>query len=150
MVRSIPGINLPSPIFKYYAFEAVSRTQFSVPIFILFFTSRGLSLTQVGVLEALWTIVVLSFETPTGYLGDRIGRRRSLAVGALLSATGAVAFIFAHSFVAFATIISLRGIAATFKSGTQEAWLYDTLKTQADSEQFAHYAGRASAIAALA
>lgn len=140
---------LSTPILKYYAFEATRRADFSVPIFILFYTSRGLSLAQVGVLEALWTVVVLGFETPTGYLGDRIGRRWSLVVGTLLSATGAIAFIFAHSFAAFAVIAVLRGIAATFKSGTQEAWLYDTLKAQADEERFAYHAGRASAIATL-
>ena len=137
------------PILKYYAFEATRRASFSVPIFVLFYTSRGLSLAQVGLLEALWTVVVLVFEAPTGYLGDRIGRRWSLVIGTLLSATGAVAFVFAHSFPVFAGIALLRGIAHTFKSGAQEAWLYDTLQRQSDEDQFAHHAGHAGALATV-
>lgn len=151
MDRTPRKIRAPAkPILKYYAFEATRRASFTVPIFILFYTSRGLSLAEVGVLEAHWTIVVLIFETPTGYLGDRIGRKWSLIVGTLLSATGAIAFVFADSFAIFAGLALVRGIAHTFKSGTQEAWLYDTLKERTDTEQFAHHTGRAGAIAILA
>ncbi len=138
-----------SPLLKYYAFEATRRADFSVPIFVLFFTSRGLSLAEVGVLEALFTVVVLVCETPTGYLGDRIGRRWCLVVGTLLSALGSLAFVLAHSFITFAAIIGLRAIASTFTSGTQEAWLYETLEMEDGSDRFAHHAGRAAALGAF-
>lgn len=140
----------PAPVAKYYAFRASQRADLSVPIFVLFFTGRGLSLAQVGLLEALWTVTVLVCETPTGYLGDRLGRRRGLAVGTLLAAAGSVAFVFAHTFAAFVAVIVLRGIAATFKSGTGSAWLYDTLRERADEDRFAHVAGRAGAVGTLA
>lgn len=138
-----------SPLLKYYAFEATRRADFSVPIFVLFFTSRGLSLAEVGILEALFTVVVLVCETPTGYLGDRIGRRWCLFVGTALSALGSVAFVFAHSVLAFTAIIGLRAIASTFTSGTQTAWLYETLQTQGKRDRFAHHAGRATALGVL-
>lgn len=138
-----------SSLLKYYAFEATRRADFSAPIFVLFFTSRGLSLAEVGVLEALFTVVVLVCETPTGYLGDRIGRRWCLVVGTLLSALGSLAFVLAHSFGAFAAIIGLRAIASTFTSGTQEAWLYEILEMEDGSDRFAHHAGRAAALGAF-
>lgn len=145
--ESLGGGRLPpAPVLRYYAFRASQRAGFTVPIFVLFFTGRGLSLAQVGVLEALWTVTVLVCETPTGYLGDRLGRRRGLAVGTLLAAAGSVAFVFAHTFAAFAAVIVLRGIAATFKSGTDAAWLYDTLRERAAEDRYAHVAGRAGAV----
>lgn len=148
--ESLGGGRLPPvPVLKYYAFRASQRAGFTVPIFILFFTGRGLSLAQVGVLEALWTVTVLVCETPTGYLGDRLGRRHGLAVGTLLAAAGSVAFVFAHTFAAFAAVILLRGVAATFKSGTDAAWLYDTLQERADEDRYVHVSGRAGAVGRL-
>lgn len=148
--ESLGGGRLPpAPVLKYYAFRASQRAGFTVPIFILFFTGRGLSLAQVGILEALWTVTVLVCETPTGYLGDRLGRRRGLAVGTLLAAAGSVAFVFAHTLAAFAAVIVLRGVAATFKSGTDAAWLYDTLQERADEDRYAHVSGRAGAVGRL-
>lgn len=138
-----------SPLLKYYAFDATRRADFSVPIFVLFFTSRGLSLAEVGVLEALFTVVVLVCETPTGCLADRIGRRWSLIVGTLLSALGSLAFVLAHSFITFAAIIGVRAIASTFASGTREAWLYETLEMEGGSDRFAYHAGRATAVGVL-
>lgn len=138
-----------SPLLKYYAFEATRRADFSVPIFVFFFTSRGLSLIEIGILEALFTVVVLVCETPTGYIGDRIGRRWCLLVGTVLSALGSVAFVFTHSFVVFTAIIGLRAIASTFTSGTQMAWLYETLEVEGGSERFAHHVGRARAVGVL-
>ncbi|TKX82971.1 MFS transporter, partial [Halorubrum sp. SS5] len=54
----------------------------------LFFLAQGLSFTQIAVLEALYNLTTVFGEIPTGYVGDRVGRRNSLLIGtALISAT---------------------------------------------------------------
>lgn len=146
MRRRLPDSLPPSPVLKFYAFRATQYAAFTYPIHVLFFQSRGLSLPAVGAIEALYTVVVLVAETPTGYVGDRIGRRNGLLVGTALTAIGIVGFTLAHSFAAFAAVVALRAVAATFRSGTEQAWLYDTLVEADDEDRYAHVAGRARGI----
>ncbi|WP_049979859.1 MFS transporter [Halolamina rubra] len=133
-------------IVRFYAFRASQSAGFSLPIYVLFFQSRGLSLAQIGAVEALFTVFVVAAETPTGYLGDRFGRRASLLAGTGLSALGIVGFVFARSFAAFAAIMVVRAVAEAFRSGATDAWLYETLAGDAADDRFAHVSGRASAI----
>ncbi len=133
-------------IVRFYAFRASQSAGFSLPIYVLFFQSRGLSLAEIGAVEALFTVFVVAAETPTGYLGDRFGRRASLLAGTGLSALGIVGFVFARSFAAFAAIMVVRAVAEAFRSGATDAWLYETLAGDADGDRFAHVSGRASAV----
>lgn len=136
----------PLPILKFYAFRATQHAAFTYPIHVLFFQSRGLTLPEIGAIEALYTVVVLVAETPTGYVGDRIGRRNGLLVGTGLTAVGIVGFTLAHSFPAFAAVVAIRAVAATFRSGTEQAWLYDTLVDSDDTDRYARVSGRARAL----
>lgn len=138
---------LPSwPVVKFYAYTVTGRAAFTYPIFVLFFRSRGLSFVEIGTIEATYTVVVLLAETPTGYLGDRIGRRRSMMAGALLSALGAVGYALAHSFPAFLAVSTIRAVAGAFGSGATDAWLYESLAEAQDADEFAHVRGRASSL----
>lgn len=134
------------PVVTFYAYVVSGRAAFSVPVFVLFFRARGLSFAEIGALEATYTVVVLLAETPTGYLGDRVGRRMSMLAGTLLSAAGAVGYAMAHSFPAFLAVSALRAVAGAFRSGATDAWLYETLAGDDDEDAFAHVRGRASAL----
>lgn len=138
-----------SPIARYYAFRVTQSAAFTLPIFAVFFQSRGLSLAAIGLVEAAYTVVTILAETPTGYVGDRLGRRRTLLVAATLAGVGAIGFAFAHSLPAFLAVIVVRAVSGAFRSGTGEAWLYELLHDRdgLDSDSFAHYRGRAGALA---
>lgn len=147
MGRNFPD-GLPArPLLKYYGYRVTQSAAFTLPIHVLFFLSRGLTLPEVGFVEATFTVVVLLAETPTGYVADRIGRRNSLLVGSALAAAGIVGFTLAHSFEAFLAVVSLRAVAATFRSGTEQAWLYDTLVDDGATERYTHVSGRARGLA---
>ena len=51
-----------------------------------------MSLADIMILQALFGVAVVVFEFPSGYLADRIGRRRSLLIGASLSIVGWLAY----------------------------------------------------------
>ncbi len=132
-----------SPVAKYYAYRVARSATFTVPIFVLFFQWRGLSLGQIGAVEATYTVVVLAFEAPTGYVSDRIGRRDSMLVGTVLSGVSVAGYALAGSFPAFLAVAALRGVAATFTSGATAAWLYETLAERDREAEFAAVTGRA-------
>lgn len=140
-------MRFPRPaVARYYVYRASGSAAFTLPIFVLFFQHRGLSLAEVGAIEAAYTLAVLLAETPTGYVGDRLGHRRTVVLGALLSAAGAAAFTLAHTFAAFLAVIVVRALAGALRSGAESAWLYETLDADDESEEFARVSGRASAL----
>ncbi len=117
-----------------------------MPIYVLFFQRRGLSLAEFGVLEAAYTVILLAAEFPSGYVADRIGRRNSLLAAATLGAAGAGVYMLAGSFLAFLLGMSLRAVAAALSSGANDAWLYEVLDAADDEAPFARVKGRARAL----
>ncbi|UPV74637.1 MFS transporter [Halorussus limi] len=138
---------LPSrPVGVFYCYVLSRSLAFTVPIYVVFYQSRGLSLAAFGLLEATYTVAVLGFEFPTGYLADRIGRRNGLAVANALGALGAVGYALAHSFPAFLAAVVVRAVGATFSSGASDAWLYEALADESAEAEFARVSGRARAL----
>lgn len=130
----------------YYALVASRRARFTVPVFVLFFQHRGLSLAEVGLVEAAYTLAVLGFETPTGVVADRLGRRRTLLAATALGAVGLAGFALAHSLAAFLAVVVLRALSGALASGTAGAWLYDHLAGRGDEAAYARVEGRAGAV----
>lgn len=138
---------LPQPVvLKYYLYKAVSSAHLSGPIWVLFLLSREMSYTQVGLLDSIFAATLLLGEIPTGYIGDRIGRRNGLLVSTMLGSIGSIGFAFGFSFGAFALMYAILAIGRTFRSGTESAWLYDILKERMDEGEFARINGRGNAI----
>lgn len=136
----------PTPILKYYCYVATGAAWFVVPVWTLFLLEQGLSYTEVSVLNAAWWLATVLGEVPTGYVGDRIGRRNSLLVGSAASALAVVTFGRLSSFLPILAVYLLWGVGTTFRSGAEGAWLYDTLREAADEETFTRVKGRGSSI----
>ncbi|QLG48479.1 MFS transporter [Natrinema halophilum] len=132
---------------KYYLFKATEAVEFYRPVMYLYFLSQGLSFTQIVVIEALYNVTTVLGEIPTGYVGDRIGRRNSLLVGTALITTTLVGIAFASSFVAFAVLFICWSFGYNFRSGTEDAWVYETLTDVSASGEFSHVRGRGESIA---
>lgn len=131
---------------RYYCYEIASSVGFITPIFTLFLLYRGLSFTEVGTLSAILAVLIVVGEIPTGYIGDRIGRRNSLVLSMLFTALSLAGFVFATSFLSLAILYGLWSLAMTFASGSEQAWLYDTLKEHLDEGRFTDIRGRANAV----
>ena len=50
-----------------------------LPIWVVFLQRKGLSLNQIGLLEAFAWILTAALEVPTGGIADRWGRRASMS-----------------------------------------------------------------------
>ena len=132
---------------KYYIYKSTKAVEFYRPIMYLYFLSQGLDFTQIAILEALYNLTTVFGEIPTGYVGDRVGRRNSLLVGTALIAVTLVGIGLAGSFLAFAVLYVCWSAGYNFRSGSEDAWLYDTLMDDASEEAFAHVRGRGEAVA---
>lgn len=141
---------LPTPrspsIGKYYLYQATSTVGFITPVFVLFLLARELSFAQIAALSAINWVTVTLGEVPTGYLGDRIGRRNSLLASTTLMALSMLGFVVADSFPSFVILYVLWGIGMTFTSGSESAWLYETLKSDLAEGEFTRIRGRGGSI----
>lgn len=137
----------PASILKYYLYKSTKAVEFYRPIMYLFFLAQGLNFTQIAVLEAIYNLTTLLGEIPTGYIGDRVGRRNSLLTGTALISLTLLGIGLSSSFWALAALYVCWSMGYNFRSGSEDAWLYDTLTDDLSEDQFAHVRGRGESVA---
>lgn len=130
-------------VLKYYLYNVTLSHGLVTPITVEYLlTDGGLTFSQLGTIGIVsgvtWTLV----EVPSGYLGDRIGRRNSLVVASLLSAIALAVLGVGQSFPAFLLGYFLLGVGTTFRSGSGSAWLYDLLAGSHDESEFTRIKSR--------
>lgn len=135
-----------SPIRRFFVYRFFTAEGFVFPVVMLLLLDRGLSLGGMGIATGAFFAGTLMGEIPTGYVGDRIGRRNGLLASSILIALTHVAFSFAATLVAFVAIYWFWGVAATFRSGTTDAWLYDALAERDETGAFTQTRGRSAAM----
>ena len=52
---------------KLYVFRALKSCMLIMPIITIFFQDNGLTLSQIFLLQSIFSIVLFGFEVPTGY-----------------------------------------------------------------------------------
>jgi predicted MFS family arabinose efflux permease len=105
-----------------------------IPVGVLLMLSRGLSLTEIGLVYSVQGFVVLGLELPTGGLSDALGRRPTLIVATLIGIVSLATLTLAHSFPVFVAAMILQGIYRALDSGPLEAWYVDaTLAADPDA-----------------
>ena len=116
----------------------------------LFWESRAITIQEVVYLEMLYAVLVVMLEVPTGVLADRFERRRLLQIGTALEWGSFVVLLMSFSFGGFAIAIALSGMGAAFRSGAENALLYETLEQDGKKETFERTVGRLNVIGIVA
>lgn len=129
----------------FYLFRLLATSYLWMPIFWRYMSERGLGFDEIMLLSALYSVIVILVEIPTGAFADRIGRRKSMMAGALaLVGSGVVAY-FAHNLAVFACAEVLAAISMSLCSGADSAYLYDLLASEGRTNEYARREGTASA-----
>lgn len=103
---------------------------------MLYLTHKGLTIAQVGVYQMLLQGSMFAFEIPTGYIGDKIGKIKSLQTGTLLLMLHCILIIFFRHPAALILLGAVEGIGYTFVSGSDSALLYELLKTEHKEQDY--------------
>lgn len=128
---------------RYYLYRASLSSGFYIPVSVIYMESRGLGLPEIGLVQGTFLFSMVVWELPTGYLGDRLGRRASLALGSVVTVAVMAGFALANSTLGFAVVYGLWAVAWTLKTGTADAWLYELLATRGGEDEFSRISGRA-------
>lgn len=118
----------------------------TMPILMLFYKDMGFTNEEAFQLKALYSVVIVIFEIPSGYFADILGRKTTLILGAVLGTLGFFFYTIGHSFYYFALAEITLGLGQSFISGSDSALLYDSLKENNQQHNYTKYEGYITSI----
>ncbi len=122
-----------------------------MPIWIIFATEDvGLSWSQIGLIGPAFYVITSFGQAPAGALADRFGRVRMMRASVIIFISFTVWFGFSNAFWMAAVAWSLWGLALVSITGSDSAFLHDSLQALGREREFERQAGRAFAVRAVA
>ncbi|WP_289016225.1 MFS transporter [uncultured Culturomica sp.] len=117
-----------------------------MPVIVLFYEENGLNLKDIFLLKSVYSIAVVAFEIPAGYLADAWGRRNTLILGCTLAFGGFLCYSFSYTLGAFFLAEVLLGTGQSMVSGADSALLYDTMLCNRREDEYLKYEGKVTMI----
>ena len=140
-------IALNSNINRLYIFSFLKMTLFPMAIITLFWKDQiGMNLTQILLLQGIFSVAMVVFEYPSGYLSDRIGYRAALKLASLLGIIGWGLYTVAGTFPQVLVAEILLGMSFSFISGSDSALLFESLKASGQEQFYARCEGRMNSL----
>ena len=121
-----------------------------MPIVVLFYESNGLQMKDIMVLQAIYSIMIVVLEIPSGYMADVWGRKKTILTGAVLGAAGFMIYGVSYGFMGFMVAQIILGIGQSLVSGADSAMLYDSLLENGREKMYGRYEGRITSLGNLA
>lgn len=136
-------MNIKKEIKNYYAYSAFAELLIIGPILVLFLLAKGLSFTQIMLLQSIASISAFIFEVPTGVIADKYGRKFSICLGASLWGAGLIIYVLGANFYVFILAEIVFNLGSALKSGSDTALIYDALKFVNRETEFQRVEGKA-------
>ncbi|WP_430931444.1 MFS transporter [Saccharicrinis sp. 156] len=133
---------IESNIGKLYIIKIAKWFMLTMPILMLFYKDMGFSDRESFQLKAFYSIAIVIFEIPSGYLADVIGRRKTLIFGSILGTLGFLVYATTSGYYWFLIAEIILGIGQSFVSGADSAIMYDSLKSAGREREYVKFEGR--------
>lgn len=144
-------MNYSRNVKTYYFFSTFCELLILGPILVLFLSNvKGLSFTEIMLLQSISAISVVLFEVPTGAIADLMGRKKSLIMYSLLVGTSLVIYAYGKHFVMFMLAEITFSLGESLKSGADSALIYDSLKHDGREGEYNKIEGRARSLSLYA
>ena len=145
------GDALDRRLLPLYAASFFQGLALWVPIEKLFMTTIGFTSASVGVMAAVYAVVVPLLEVPSGVLADRWSRRCVLMLASLAALVAVVVGGLSDSVPVYMVSAAFLGVFFALQSGTLESIVYDTiLEETGDSDAFERTIGRVRVVESVA
>jgi MFS family permease len=135
------NIKLKRNVFKNYIFTLLSSLDFTRGIWMIYLASKGMSLTQLGLLETIFHITSFAMEVPTGAIADIFGRKISRIAGRVFSLISVILLLVANSFIWYAIAFVFTALSYNLESGAGDALIYDSLKEIGEEDRYMKISG---------
>lgn len=98
-----------------------------IPFTVIYFRDLGLSFFEISLMMGIAGLSAFLFEMPTGAFADSFSRKCSVLLGVVIAGFVSIAVAFVSSYYSLLVLWVLLGVAQTFVSGADEAWVIDNL-----------------------
>jgi MFS family permease len=131
-----------SNINRLYIIKMAKWFMLTMPILMLYYKENGLTEAESFQLKALYSVAIVVFEIPSGYVADVLGRKMTLVIGSILGTLGFLIYSVTGGYTGFLIAEVVLGIGQSFISGADSALLYDTLNYHGRPQDYMKYEGR--------
>jgi len=133
-------------IIQLYLIKVSHWFMLTMPIIVLFYTDNKLSLSQVFILQAIYSVSIVALEIPSGYFADVLGRKKSIIAGAIMGFCGFLIYSLSFGFIGFVFAEIILGFGQSMISGADSAILYDTLIDKGKEKDYLKHEGRMTSV----
>ncbi len=131
---------------RFYWYRLTKFSLFHIAILVLFYQERGLSFSQIMILQSVYYFAKVLSEVPTGAWADRVGRKKSLVLGSFFHSLAYLLIFFSHSLILFILGEIIAGISMSFAYGADSALAYDTLRNLGREDEYQRIEGNANSM----
>jgi MFS family permease len=131
--------------FLYTALKGLGFGLFTSTWVVYLQQHRHLSLAAAAAVDVSFFVAAAATELPTGIVADRLGRRRSVAIGMALMSVSSLGWALAPSLPLIIAAYVCLGVGYTFTSGADEALFYESVRQTGLAGQYTRLTGRAGA-----
>ncbi|NKB70788.1 MAG: MFS transporter [Candidatus Latescibacteria bacterium] len=142
--------DMQNNVHKYYIASFCWQFCLILAISLLYYRDLGLSYTQIGFLWIAMGMASILVEIPAGVFCDFFGRKRTVAIGSLLTAAALLLIGISHSYWMVMVGCAVWGASGAFMSGAVDALIYDSLKAIGNEAGFLKIRSRLSVVQAVA
>ncbi|MGM0641648.1 MAG: MFS transporter [Thermotogota bacterium] len=128
----------------YYYFRFFLQLVIIGPIIVPFLLMKGLSYSEIMLLQSISAISVVIFEVPTGAIADKISRKFSMSLSGFVIGFALILYIVFTNFFVFVIAEILFGIGLTLYSGADTSLLYESLNKLDRKDEFQIIEGHAA------
>lgn len=102
----------------------------------------GLTFFGIMILQSYFMFMIFIFEIPSGAIADYLGRKKALSLAGITLVAAATFYSIYPSIFLFFIAETFWAFALALSSGTQEAFLYSTLKVYGEEKELSKILGR--------
>lgn len=99
----------------------------SMPIIVIYWQDHGLLVRDIFILQVIFSVALIVFEIPSGYLADKYGRVLSIKIGSVMSTLGFLMYWLWPGFAGFVLAELLLAFGSSTLSGSVEALLNESI-----------------------
>ncbi len=125
-MRRRPGGEVRNNVRLLYGFSFFDQFMIVIPLWVPYLATKGISMAQFMGLQAIFALVIVAGEVPTGLLSDRWGRKKVLLLGSMLKAVSFSLLPLWNGYDGFLFYHLTMGIALSMISGGDVALLYES------------------------
>ncbi|MFW9821862.1 MAG: MFS transporter [Candidatus Thorarchaeota archaeon] len=143
--------NYKANIYKFYVFSFILGIHTVRGVYIPYMMDwGGLTFFQVMILQSYFMAMIFILEIPSGAIADRLGRNLAISLSSLSVVIAAFTYSIIPNFFLFFLAETFWAFSSALFSGTNEAFLFNTLKTLNREENLPNILGRNQTINLIA